>query len=173
MLGDIWNIGTDALQKPDQANPIDIVENDGTKPSDTPASVPLETGIQNTDTQDTQRDIRTDPLVTAAIQSPDPATNSPLRLLLFVAGVPAIAGFVLSLTIKLFASKQRPAFVDRHDADRSTIVAPKLASSIFDIKDVPPLAPIGHIERRADTGQLLRKLLRDLERSPGSKALAR
>jgi hypothetical protein len=150
--GDVWKkLDTDPLQRYDAPNPLDIVERERTMSNASTGQIPPEaTGAQDTEARS---GVRVEPLAAAAIRRTDPG--------LFIAGAIALAGFVMSATFGMSAFRHRLKFANRR-ADQSDTAPFKFAST-FDIKDVPPLPPIGCTEPPVDGEDPLRKLLRDLE----------
>ena len=191
--GDRWQ--ADAPQRPDPPNRTDTLEQEGamleramldramleraaleraTLEGNTlgisSAQAPATPDAGSTDGRNSGRAA---PPPVAAIREADPATDRALHMPLLIAGALGLAGLVLSGTLKRSASAQPRRSAKRHDAERIKVVAPKWAPSIFDIRDVPPLPPIGRIEPSVDTRDLLWKLLRETERRPGAKVSVR
>ena len=143
--------GTNAWQGHDPQNPPAIVEHAGTMLSVSTVQVSPETGTQDTDARN---DVEAESLLVATIQRTGPA--------LFIAGV-LIAAFVLRVAFTFAGSRRRQIFVNRHGAGRRSTAAPRFASTIFDVEEVPPLSPIDCIEASIDSKELLWKLCESLE----------
>ena len=102
----------------------------------------------------------------AATPAPDPEAFTPMRVLLLVIGILVVPGILLRLIFKFGASTRRRIHADREDRKKwSDSVARNWAPTPFDTSEVPPLAPMEPINQVVDAEQLLRKILRELERS--------
>ena len=102
----------------------------------------------------------------AATPAPDPEAFTPMRVLLLVIGILVVPGILLRLIFKFGASTRRRIHADREDRKKwSDSVARNWAPTPFDTSEIPPLAPMQPINQVVDAEQLLRKILRELERS--------
>jgi hypothetical protein len=105
----------------------------------------------------------------AAIPAPDPESFSPIRVLFLVIGILVVPGILLRLVFKFFAATRLRIFAEREDRKKwSESVSRNCAPATFDETDLPlPLVPMEPVRQPVDAEQLLRTILRELERSAG------
>lgn len=117
---------------------------------------------------DARNEGQPEPLAAAAIEST--TADTPIRVLLVVAGGFLVVAFLLDVILKIVSSARRQVRAGRGHSDWNQDVPPKWAPSRFDIAEVAALAPISPIDQSIGPRELLGKLLRDLERSEAGKA---
>lgn len=105
-----------------------------------------------------------DSLALATTPVQDPATITPLRVLLLVVGLLIVPGILLRLIFKFGASTPRRVDAGRYGKKRSDRFARKWLPAAFHPMEVPPLAPIEPADQTVAVEQLLRKILWELDR---------
>jgi hypothetical protein len=101
--------------------------------------------------------------VAAAV--PDHETFTPFRMVLLAIGILFVPGVVLRLIFKFGASTRQRIYAHRQDKKWSDNLVPRWASAKYNAAEVPPLEPMKPLNQVIDAEQLLRKILRELDRS--------
>ena len=109
----------------------------------------------------------TAPVATSVAAAPpaSPETFTPFRMVLLAIGILFVPGILLQLIFKFGTSARQRIYTHQQDVKRNDGVAPEWGAVNYNAAEVPPLEPMRPINQVLDAEQLLRKILRELDRS--------